>query len=348
MYSEVRGRQRSFRGWCLAVVITVGLVVVGCSRDGGDEASLTIYSGRDEAIVAAAFERFETDTGIELEVRFGDSADLAALIQAEGADSPADVFMSQSPGALGFLSSQGLLGPVAPESLGRVEPAFRSAHDDWVGLSGRVRTLVYNTETVAPDELPTSVTDLTESRYAGRVGVAPNSGSFQDFVTAMRVVEGDDATKAWLAAMGDNDSPNYPSNSAIVEAVGRGEIDMGLVNHYYNLRAKEADPSVPSENYFFPDGDVGSVVMVSGAGIVVSSQREGLAQQLLAFMLSDDVQRDLVSGQQEYAIVASAGVTGPPESPPLSALGAAPLDFAELGDGLMETQRLIRDSGIDN
>jgi len=304
-----------------------------------------LYSGRSQDLIQPLLNDFTDQTGIRVEPRYGDSAELALLLQAEGDKSPADVVISQSPGALGLLAGEGRLAVLATDITQRVDPGFVASDNTWVGITGRVRVVVYNSELVSADQLPASVLDLVDPKYAGKVGVAPNNGSFQDFVTAMRNELGDSETSRWLTGMADNESPNYPKNSAIVEAVGRGEIDMGLVNHYYNLRALENDPSVPSINYFLPADDVGSLVIVTGGAVLASSDSPDAAQQLLVWLLSDAAQAEFAAQTQEYPLV--EGIDAPAGLPPLGGLAVDTIDYALLGDGLSGTIELIRASGIE-
>ncbi|NNC43797.1 MAG: extracellular solute-binding protein, partial [Acidimicrobiia bacterium] len=237
------------RSLASVAVIFAMVGIAGCS--GSDEA-LVVYSGRTENLIGPLIDRFSDQTGIEVQVRYDDSANLALLIDQEGSRSPADVFISQSPGAVGFLAGKDRLTPIDAKVLELVPARFRNAGGLWVGLSGRVRTIVYNPELIDPSQLPDSVFDLTDVSFMGDVGLAPENGSFQDFVTAMRQISGDDVTADWLEAMSANDAQAYANNSAIVEAVRRGEIPLGLVNHYYNLRAIAEDPNTITQNYFFP------------------------------------------------------------------------------------------------
>src|SRR5690606_16321628 len=195
--------------------------------------TLTVYSGRNEELIQPLLDDFTEETGIGVDVRYGDSADLALLIEEEGGNTPADLFISQSPGAVGYLAEQGRLADIGEDVLGLVDEGDAAEDGTWVGLSGRVRTLVYNTDLVDPATLPDSVLDLTDEEYAGQVALAPTNGSFQDFVTVLRVELGEDEAQAWLDGMAAGDPPTFDGNTAIVEAVGRGEVPMGLVNHYY-------------------------------------------------------------------------------------------------------------------
>ena len=330
----------------LLLVLAVAAGAAACSGDDGtDSESITVYSGRSEDLVQPLLDAFTAETGIGVEARYGDSAELALLIQTEGSQSPADVFISQSPGALGLLAGEGRLAPLAEDLTGLVDAGFRASDDTWVGITGRVRVVVYNRDLVNADELPGSVLELTEPRYAGRVAVAPGNGSFQDFVTAMRNEIGDDATLEWLEGMAANGSPNYPKNSAIVEAVGRGEVEMGLVNHYYNLRAQEADPTVPSVNHFLPAEDLGALVIVTGGAVLASSDAPSAGERLLGWLLDPSTQATFAAETQEYPL--RAGVAGPDGVPALDGLAVDTIDYELLGDGLTGTIELIRESGIE-
>ena len=203
----------------LPVLLALAGGLAACSSD---EERLTIYSGRNSELLGPLLEQFSEETGIGIDVRYGQSADLALLIGEEGDRSPADVFISQSPGAEGYLDEQGLLAELPASVLDLVPEASRAADGSWVGLSARFRTLVYDSDTVDEADLPESVLDLVDPQYEGQVAVAPENGSFQDFVTSMRTEIGDDETEAWLTGMAENNSPVYADNLSIVDAVARG------------------------------------------------------------------------------------------------------------------------------
>lgn len=332
----------------LGLVLAAALLAGGlaaCSTSGGGR--LTIYSGRQEELITPLLEDFSDETGIGIDVRYGDSADLALLIDEEGDRSPADVFLSQSPGAVGFLDAGGRLEKLPGAVLDKVEPRFRSGDGHWVGISGRVRVLVYNTETVSPAELPQSVFDLTDPRNGGDVGIAPTNASFQDFVTAMRELVGDDRTLAWLEGMEANGAPTYANNLAIVEAVGRGEIPFGLVNHYYNEEVLAEDPGAPSANYLFPNGDVGSLVLVTAAAVLdTAGDRQEDAERLVRFLLSREAQEFYARETLEYPL--AAGVEPVIEDlPSLSEIESPELDLSSLGGQLTRTKELIEQSGLE-
>ncbi|MYH54750.1 MAG: iron ABC transporter substrate-binding protein [Acidimicrobiia bacterium] len=326
--------------WALLVVF--GLLGAAC---GGSEEVITVYSGRTSNLIGPLLEEFTENTGIEVEVRYGQSADLALLIDEEGDRSPADLFISQSPGAVGFLAGKGRLRPISDSVLSMVPEGFRNADGLWIGISGRVRVIVYNRDLVDHSELPDTVFDLTEERFRGRLAVAPGNGSFQDFVTAMRELHGEEPTLAWLKGLVENEARTYANNTSIVQAVGRGDVPMGLVNHYYNLRAKAEDPNGASENYYFPDQDVGSLMIVTAMGVLSTSEDPDRAERLMRFMLSDSAQLFYSEQTFEYPLAAEAVPSS--ALPPLSSIGLATYDFDRLGGGLERTKELIDESGLE-
>ncbi len=327
-----------------AALLGVGVLALAATACSGGEDRLTIYSGRTEDLVGPLLDRFAEESGTGIDVRYGDSADLALLIEQEGDRSPADVFLSQSPGALGYLAGGGRLQVLPERVLEQVPERFVSSEGDWVGLSGRVRVLVYNTELVDEADLPASVFGLTDPEYASELGVAPTNGSFQDFVTAMREQVGDEETSAWLSGLADGGARTYPNNVSIVEAVGRGEIRYGLVNHYYNERAQQEDPSVPSENYFFPGGDLGGLVLVTGVGVLDTADDGDRAAEFVAFLLSDEAQHYFAEETLEYPLVAGIAPVG--DQPPLESIPAPEENLSRLGAELATTRELIDASGL--
>jgi iron(III) transport system substrate-binding protein len=324
----------------LALVVT--LQVAGCNRAAEP---LIIYSGRTENLVGPLLERFAEDTGIPIDVRYGDSAELALLLSEEGERSEADVFLSQSPGPAGFLASKGLLSELDEDVLKRVSEGSKDQRGRWVGTTGRVRVLVYNREMVSESELPKSIFETTDPKYDGKVGVAPTNASFQDAVTAMRHAVGDERTLSWLKGLVTNHSPTYANNNAIVEAVGRGEIPLGLVNHYYNFRFLADDPDLPSRNYIFPNADLGSVLLVSPVAMLRSSEDESRARRFIEFLLSEQAQEYFSKETFEYPL--AAGVKPFHDLPPLDSLHLPVYQLDERAGDLERTTDLIAESGLE-
>ncbi len=323
--------------------LAVLAVTVSACTDGGND-SVTIYSGRNEDLMAQVLEDFTAETGIEVQVQYNESDVLARLIAEEGEQSPADLFLSQSPGAVGFLDQAGLLAELPDGVLGQVPEGLRDDDGRWIGVSGRQRVMVYNPDLVDESELPESVLDLTNPAWTGRLAVAPANGSFQDFVTAMRFQLGEDETAAWLSSINANDAQTYAKNSAIVEAVGRGEVDAGLVNHYYNFRAQAENPDHPALNHQFATDDVGSVLIVTAASKLASSQNES-ADALLEWLLSESAQRYFADETFEYPL--ASGVE-PSDVIPAATFGdVGGIDLEELEGGLTATRELIIEAGFE-
>ena len=335
----------------MAVLATAALVLAACG--GAEETpaapasedapgALVIYSGRNENLIGGYLEDFTAATGIAVEVRYGDTAELAIQILEEGDRSPADVYFGQDAGALGALEAAGRLAILPSDVVELVDPRYRSREDRWTGITGRSRNLVVNTDRLDPAELPDSVFGLTDARWSGLVGWAPQNGSFQAFVTAMRVVHGEDVTRDWLEGMIANGATPYRNNTTIVEAVGRGEVLIGLTNNYYLPRFTSEDPGFPAVNVYLP-GDVGGIVNVAGAGIVSSSARPNAAAEFVRFMLSEDMQRAFGSRVDAAEFPLRIGVDST-LLPTLDSLGAPDVDLSRLED-LQGTLALLQEVG---
>lgn len=331
----------------LAVTTALGLGAAGCGGDPVADADVTVYSGRAEGLVGPVLEQFEAETGITVGVRYGNTAEMAAQILEEGERTPADVFLAQDAGALGAVAKAGLFSILPPELLERVAATYRAADGSWVGVTGRSRVLVYNPDMVAEDELPTSVFELTEPQWRGRVGVAPTNGSFQAFVTALRVQHGDDATREFLAGLVANEAQIRENNVQIVTDVNEGRLAAGLVNHYYlHQQAKAAGVPVDqlaARNYYFPDGDTGALVNVAGVGILADSAGNADARALVEYLLSSEAQTHFSQETSEYPLVAD--VPAPEGAPAVDTLEAPDIDLNDL-DSLQETVAMITEAGL--
>lgn len=305
---------------------------------------LTIYSGRNENLVGPLIEQFTAATGIEADVRYAGTAELAVTILEEGDASPADVFFGQDAGALGLLAQEGRFEALPSELVDRVEARFRSADGLWAGTSARARVIVYNTEALTEADLPTTVDDLLDPRWDGQIGWAPENASFQAFVTAFRVLRGEDAAREWLEGMLANNVVSFGSSNAdIVQAVGNGELPLGLVNHYYLYAAKQEEgEDFPIANHYLDPGDVGALVNIAGVGILTSGAHQDEALAFVDYLLSDEAQTYFAENTSEYPVV--AGVPSPADLPPLSEVGSPDIDLGELAD-LPGTVELLTEVG---
>jgi iron(III) transport system substrate-binding protein len=329
-----------------AVVLALfATILTGCSssdEQATEVTELTVYSGRSEEFIAPFFAQWEAQSGIKLNIRYGDSAELAAQILEEGGNSPADLFLSQDAGSLGAVAEAGLFTQLSAEIASAIPAAYVAANRNWVGVTGRARVFAY-----APDRvkvLPQSVTDLTNSQYKNQIGIAPTNASFQAFLTALIENKGADFAKNWLKALQANGVKIYAKNSAIVEAIDKGEISIGLVNHYYIWEVSEGlGRAINVKNGFFAPGDLGNLINVSGAGVLASSKKYAAAEDLINFLTSAASQAKFVTDTHEYSLI--SGAAAPVGVPALDQIGAPAVDLATLKN-IKATQDLLIEVGL--
>lgn len=308
-----------------------------------DGTSITVYSGRNETLVQPLIDEFTAATGVTVNVRYGDSGELAALLLTEGSASPADVYFGQDAGALGAIEEAGLFATLPDETLSLVEPGFRSVNGGWVGASGRARVIVYNPELVPTP--PASLDDLLNVQWKGKIGYAPTNASWQSFVTALRIIRGEEGAEKWLTGFAANEPVAYEKNGVVRDAVNSGEVAMGLINHYYLYEkiSKEGADAVVARNHYLRDGDAGSLVNVAGAGILATSANPAGAQAFIDHLLGRSGQEYFSNTTFEYPLV--IGIPANTELPALDELNAPAIDLADL-KSLEATQDLLARVGL--
>lgn len=318
------------------VPIIAAIAIVATAACGGDTSgdvnsveestTLTVYSGRGEDLVQPVIDMFTEATGIKVDVRYGNSAEMLLLLQEEGENTPADLYYSQGAGFLGTLAAEGRLMTLDDDIADvLVDPALASPSGDWVGLTGRARTVVYNTERLTDADLPTSFAGFTEPEWQGRIGWAPTNASFQDHVTALRYLLGEDGATEWLEGIMANNPISYEGNGAILEAVAAGEVDVGFVNHYYLYQNLVEDPDFPVANHFYTDGDPGALVNIAGIGVLSTTDAPSAAEELVKYLLSEPAQAYFADTNYELPVVA-----GVPTQQGLPELGSLTLPSFDL------------------
>lgn len=326
------------RALSILTAVTALLTLSACGSDtasGGAadaDSTLVVYSGRKDVLVGPLVERFERETGIHVEVKYGTDAALLAAMAEEGDASPADVYWANTEGAL---VEAGTRFEVLPDSLTGKPAAFAAQGGRWVPVTTRFRVLAYAPSRIDTTALPASVMGLPGmASLRGRVGWTPTYSSFQDFVSAMRALKGDSAAAAWLDGMKALAPKAYESNAPMIEALEAGEIDVALTNHYYVLRALEGgeEGEVESEEeeaaehaaeaaaeargeeaheadrpdlamHHFAAGDVGNLALVTGAGILTTSRHNAAALRFLSFLLGHEAQEFAAESVHEYPVV---------------------------------------------
>ena len=307
-----------------------------------DPGELVVYSGRSESLVDNIIQQFAEATGIDVEVRYANTGQLAATLLEEGDNSPADIFFAQDPGGLGAVET--MLVTLPSSILEQVPDWAQSPQGKWVGTSGRARTVVYNSENLTEADLPDDMFGFTDPAWKDRIGWAPTNASFQTMVTAMRSQWGEERTREWLEGIQANNPRVYPKNTPQVAAAASGEIDVGFVNHYYLFRfLAEEGEDFPARNYHPRAGGPGSIIMVAGAGILSSAENRDNAERFLQFMLSPVAQQYFTGQTFEYPLV--EGVRTQHVLVAMEEIVKPDLTAGDLTD-LAGTQALLQDTGV--
>ena len=318
--------------------------VVACGSGAAVEGpgSLVVYSGRSASLVGPIIDQFREASGIKVSVKYGTTSEIAATLLEEGGRSPADLFFAQDPG--GLAEVVGMMAPLPASLLELVPDCARSPDGKWVGISGRARVVVFNTDSVEPEDLPESMKGFADPKWRGRIGWPPTNGSFQSMVTAMRVLWGEEETRGWLEGIQANGPREYPKNTPTVAAAASGEIDVGFVNHYYLHRfLRERGEGFGARNHYLGAGGPGSLILVAGAAVLATSRNKENAEKFLRFMLSKVAQQYFAGQTFEYPLVDGVRTQGLLK--PLQDIDHPQLDMAALAD-LKGTQRLLRELGI--
>ncbi|MEX0681100.1 MAG: iron ABC transporter substrate-binding protein [Balneolales bacterium] len=308
--------------------------------------SLTIYSGRSKALVEPLILKFEEEHGIRVNIRYGSSTQLAIALMEEGSRTPADVFWSQDAGALGAVHREDLLQRL-PESLFEIlnNQQLHNSGQTWIATSGRARVMAYSNERVDTTALPRSVFGLSDPRWQGRVGWAPSNGSFQSFLTSMRHQLGDEETSQWLSDMKENNTQSYINNSALLQAIAAGEIDIALTNHYYLFRFRDTNPQFPVDQTYFEAGDPGNLVNVAGVGVLNNARNRDAALAFIRFLLDTENQQWVTDEIFEYPVRSNVMMDMSRTSLQDIRELSPDMDLDELSD-LDQTLNLLRQAGL--
>jgi iron(III) transport system substrate-binding protein len=348
----MKQNRRSMQRPILAAAIAAALLAGGCGFDTGSSGGgpnepetegITLYSGRIPAAIGGAVDSYEADADRDVQVRYADTADLAATLIEEGDASPADAFFAQEPGAIAAVADAGVLARLPDDILERVPSRYRDPEGRWVGVTGRARILAYNRDAVRRSELPRSPFGLVAPRWQDRVGWSPASSSMQEYVTALRARYGDERTREWLEAMVANGAVDYPNNVTIRDAIASGEIELGLINHYYVAQAVAAEGDDYPVGVYFPPGGLGSLLLLTTVGVLESSDRKGEAFDFVRSLLSSPSQEFFTFSSKEYPLARGAA-PDPSLSVPLAEIPSVEGELVDL-DELQATIELMQEAG---
>lgn len=329
--------------------LAVAGLLAGCtaapgSDASGDDATVTLYAGRAEDLIGPLISQFTQETGINVDVRYAGTPELTALLIEEGERTPADVFLSQDAGALGAVTDAGLAAPLPSDLAEKIPAGFTSQDGSWIGVTGRARVIAYDAESLDEADVPDTVDDLADPEWAGRVGFAPGNASFQSFITALRVLEGEEAAEEWATAIAANDPVLTENNNATLELVNAGQVDVGLINHYYWYRraAEQGQDAMRAQLKFLP-GDAGGIVNVTGAAILKGAEDNPDALALVEYLVSEAGQQYFVDETYEYPLL--PGIEAPEGLPALDTLVNPELDLSDL-DSVADSQALLARAGL--
>ncbi|MDX1618209.1 MAG: extracellular solute-binding protein [Balneolaceae bacterium] len=350
-------RHRPFQFFLLFLT---GLMLGSCSQPGSD--SLVVYSGRSRALVDDLVKNFEEKTGHTVNVRYGNDAELLAVMREEGEKSPADLFWANTTGALANASKGGMV-KMLPDTLLAVPASYSSSSGRWIPVTVRFRVLAYNPDRVDSTELPSSVLDLGDMKqFRGRIGWTPTYSSFYDFVTTMRTELGEDTTRRWLLKMQQLEPASYGSNPPMIQALIAGEIDVALTNHYYVLQYKYGgaegeyeeevyfdepvvDPNAPVETFHFEPGDIGNLALVTGASLLQTSDQDDTALEFMRYLLSAEAQQYAAEVVHEYPVIRDAALPDYMLDSEKALQISPEYDYEKL-QNLGETLNMLREAGL--
>ena len=342
-------RRHGRRGLVLGSVLvaTAALGLTACGGSGGGAPVLTLYNAQHEQTTDALVAGFEKATGIQVNVRSDDEDTLADEIVNEGSRSPADVIYTENSPAIQYLADKGLLAPVDPSTLALTPSRFNSPDGDWVGVSARVSVLIYNPSLISKADLPSSVLQLADPRYQGKLAFAAGETDFQPIVTSVDHTYGEAATLRWLDGIKANAGSNvYPDNETIADEVNRGAVAFGVVNQYYwyRMRAEIGASNMHSEITTFAPEDPGYVLDISPAAVLRSSRHQADAQKFVAYLVSAQGQ-EIIAHSISFEYPIASGVTTTQPETPFDQLQPNPITVEQLGDGSTAID-LLKQAGL--
>ncbi|MBF6179913.1 iron ABC transporter substrate-binding protein [Nocardia otitidiscaviarum] len=335
------GRWKLLSGALAALTL---LAATGCSNSSEDDNEILVYNAQHESLTKEWAEAFTAETGIKVTLRQGGDTDLGNQLVAEGAASPADVFLTENSPAMALVENAGLFADLDAETLDAVPAPYRPSTGKWTGVAARATVFVYDTGKVAADQLPASLLDLQQPQWKGRWSAGVSGADFQAIVAALLELKGEDATRAWLRGMKENAIPSQ-NNVVTMKGVNAGQFDGGVIYHYYWYRdqAKTKENSGNTALHYFKNQDPGAFVSISGGGVLKSSDKQEQAQRFIRFIVSRAGQEVLRDGtSMEYPV--ASDVAANPALPPLDSLQAPAIDPSRLN--AKKVTELMTEAGL--
>lgn len=291
---------------------------------------IVVYNAQHENLVQSWVDGFTKETGIKVTLRNGGDSELGNQLVQEGSASPADVFLTENSPSMVLVDNAKLFAPLDADTLKQVPAEFRPAHGRWIGIAARSTVFVYNPQKLNETQLPASLMDLAKPEWKGRWAASPSGADFQAIVSAMLALNGEQATLDWLKAMKTN-FVAYKGNSTVMKAVNAGQIDGGVIYHYYRFvdQSKTGENSKNTQLYYFKHQDPGAFVSLSGGGVLASSKHKAQAQAFIKYITGKEGQESLRTNNAfEYAVGVNAASN--PKLVPLKDLDAPKVEPSTL------------------
>ncbi|MFJ5451617.1 iron ABC transporter substrate-binding protein [Pectobacterium jejuense] len=313
-----------------AVLFASGLALSASATAAENDEGIVIYNAQHENLVKSWVDGFTKETGIKVTLRNGSDTELGNQLVQEGKSSPADVFLTENSPSMVLVDNANLFAPLDNATLAQVPSDYRPSHGRWIGIAARSTVFVYNPTKFTDSQLPKSLADLAKPEWKGRWAASPSGADFQAIVSAYLELKGEQATQAWLKGMKENFTA-YKGNSTVMKAVNAGQIDSGVIYHYYRFvdQAKTGENSNNTKLYYFKHKDPGAFVSISGGGVLASSKHAKDAQAFIKWITGKSGQEILRTNDAfEYAVGVNAASND--KLVPLKDLDAPKVDAAKL------------------
>ncbi|BES85646.1 iron ABC transporter substrate-binding protein [Pectobacterium araliae] len=313
-----------------AVLLASGLTLSASANAAENDEGIVIYNAQHENLVKSWVDGFTKETGIKVTLRSGSDTELGNQLVQEGKSSPADVFLTENSPSMVLVDNADLFAPLDKATLAQVAPDYRPSHGRWIGIAARSTVFVYNPTKFTDAQLPKSLADLAKPEWKGRWAASPSGADFQAIVSAYLELKGEKATQEWLKGMKENFTA-YKGNSTVMKAVNAGQIDSGVIYHYYRFvdQAKTGENSNNTKLYYFKHKDPGAFVSISGGGVLASSKHAKEAQAFIQWITGKSGQEILRTNDAfEYAVGVNAASND--KLVPLKDLDAPKVDAARL------------------
>ena len=339
------GRLQARRGLS-TVLLALFAGHAGHAALAADHPNLTLYSAQHEQMVDMLVQGFKHETGLEIAVHKGEAPEIANQILQEGPASPADLYITENSPELLLLEEKGMLAKVDAATLAQTPAKYSSPTGVWLGVLARENVLAFNSAQIKEEALPPSLLDLAKPEWAGKIGFSPTDADFLPLISTVEALNGKDAALAWLKGLKENGQV-FDDDEAVVAAVERGTVAVGIINSYYFYRA-EAETGADkmhSRIHHFGSGDAGALVNISGAAVLSSSKHQAEAQRFLAYITSKPVQAALAKTDIDFEYPLAEGVPANPALRPFKDLQPPAMDMTKLGDD-RDAADLLREAGL--